>query len=128
VPVERRSELDAAIAGHPEPVREWLDDCADALVAPLLSAVCVLDVEAIVLDGDLPKPVLGELVARVAALLGEAVPEAREPPELRRGTVGREAAALGAAILPLHLNFSPNSEILLGHHQGEAAGARLIER
>jgi hypothetical protein len=28
--------------------------------------------------------------------------------------VGREAAAVGAAILPLHLNFSPNREILVG--------------
>jgi predicted NBD/HSP70 family sugar kinase len=132
VAVERQDELDAAIAAHPEPVREWLDDCADALVAPLLAAACVLDVEAIVLDGDLPRPVLGDLIARLAALLREAAPEAREPPELRPGTVGREAAALGAAILPLHLNFSPNSEILLGHqHQqseGAAGGLRLVER
>ena len=134
VPIERRAELDAAMAAHPAPVREWLDDCADALVAPLLSAARVLDFEAVVLDGDLPKPVLADLVARLAALLEKAVPEAREPPELRPGTVGREAAALGAAILPLHLNFSPSSEILLGHqHQGEgaaagAAGARPVER
>ena len=39
----------------------------------------------------------------------------REPPRLLRGSVGREAAAIGAAILPLHLNYSPSREALLGH-------------
>jgi predicted NBD/HSP70 family sugar kinase len=115
VPIERRRDLDVAIARHPEPVREWLEDGAQALVGPLLSAACILDVEVIVLDGDLPQPLLAELVARLRTLLVEAAPEARAVPELRPGTVGREAAALGAAILPLHLNFSPSSEILLGH-------------
>jgi hypothetical protein len=41
------------------------------------------------------------------------VPEARRPPPLRLGQVGRQAAALGAAILPLHLNYSPSREILV---------------
>jgi hypothetical protein len=59
--------------------------------------------------------VITELLAKVRALLLDEAPEARAVPMLRAGTVGREAAALGAAILPLHLNFSPSSEILLGH-------------
>ena len=37
----------------------------------------------------------------------------REPPRLLRGTVGRDAPAMGAAILPLHLNFSSSRDILL---------------
>ena len=115
VPIERRRDLDGAIESHPEPVQEWLEDCAQALVAPLLSAACILDFEVIVLDGDLPPPVIKMLAARVGTLLIEEAPEARAVPELRLGTVGREAAALGAAILPLHLNFSPSNEILLGN-------------
>jgi predicted NBD/HSP70 family sugar kinase len=115
VPIERRHDLEVAIEDHPEPVREWLEDCAQALVGPLLSAACILDVEVVVLDGDLPSPLLADLVCRLRALLAEAAPESRAVPELRPGTVGREAAALGAAILPLHLNFSPSREILLGH-------------
>jgi predicted NBD/HSP70 family sugar kinase len=115
VPIERRRDLDTAIEEHPRLVGEWLQDCAAALVAPLLSAACLLDVEVVVLDGDLPPPVITELVAKVRALLLDEAPEARAVPTLRAGTVGREAAALGAAILPLHLNFSPSSEILLGH-------------
>jgi predicted NBD/HSP70 family sugar kinase len=112
--VERRADLDAAIASLGTQVAEWLEDCAEALVAPLLSAACVLDVQVIVLDGDLPKTIIEDLIARLRAALAAATPEAREVPEVCMGTIGRRAAAIGAAILPLHLNFSPNREILLG--------------
>ena len=110
-----RAELDAAIAGQPALVDEWLDDCADALVGPVLSAACVLDVEAVVLDGDLPPPVLESLIARLHRLVVAAVPEAREAPPIGRGQIGRQAAAIGAAILPLHGNYSPSRDVLLGH-------------
>jgi hypothetical protein len=59
--------------------------------------------------------VLDELIRRLAKLLADASPESREPPRLLRGSIGREAPAIGAAILPLHLNFSPSREVLLGH-------------
>jgi predicted NBD/HSP70 family sugar kinase len=114
VAIERRSDLDAAIAGHGAEVAEWLEDCAEALVPPLLSAACVLDVQTIVLDGDLPKAVIEDLISRLTAALAAATPEPRDVPEVRMGTIGRRAAAIGAAILPLHLNYSPNLEILLG--------------
>ena len=98
---------------HPDPLGQWLDDCADALVVPLLSAASLMDVEAIVLDGDLPRSVMEDLLDRLASQLAAAVPEARRLPKLVRGLVGREAGALGASILPLHLNFNPNREMLV---------------
>ncbi|MBP2230972.1 putative NBD/HSP70 family sugar kinase [Azospirillum agricola] len=113
VEVVLRSELERAIPLHPGLVAEWLDDAADALVMPLLSAACLLDVEAIVIDADLPMEVRRDLESRLNRCLDEAVPEARRPPPLRLGQVGRQAAALGAAILPLHLNYSPSREILV---------------
>ena len=61
------------------------------------------------------QPLLDELIRRLEPLLAQASPESREPPQLRRGSVGRDAAALGAAILPLHLNYSPNREALVGY-------------
>lgn len=112
VVIDDNPDLDRVLKTEREVVFEWLEDCAQALVGPLLSAACVLDVPVIVLDGDLPAPLIGELVDRVRDLLVEHAPESRSVPDLRRGTVGREAAALGAAILPLHLNFSPNSGLL----------------
>ncbi len=112
-PVENREELDALLEqGHPA-VAEWLDDAADALVQPVLSAVRVLDVAAVVVDGTLPRPVLDQLIAKLERDLALASPESREPPRLTRGTVGRDAPAIGAAILPLHLNFSSSRDALL---------------
>ncbi|MFD1625996.1 ROK family transcriptional regulator [Azospirillum griseum] len=113
VDITMRSELERAIPQHPTLVGEWLDDAAEALVMPLLSASCLLDVEAIVIDGDLPMDIRRDLESRLNRNLDEAVPEARRPPPLRLGQVGRQAAALGAAILPLHLNYSPSREILV---------------
>jgi predicted NBD/HSP70 family sugar kinase len=110
-----RDDLDPLFEqGHPL-VGEWLDDAAEAMVLPVLSAVRVLDVGAVVIDGTLPRAVLDELIRRLAKLLADASPESREPPRLLRGSIGREAPAIGAAILPLHLNFSPSREVLLGH-------------
>ena len=45
--------------------------------------------------------------------LAAASPESREPPRLVRGIVGRDAPAIGAAILPLHLNYSSSRDVLL---------------
>jgi predicted NBD/HSP70 family sugar kinase len=112
-PVETREQLDALLEqGHPA-VYEWLADAADALVLPLLAAARVLDVAAVVVDGTLPRTMVDQLIERLGRALAAASPESREPPRLSRGTVGRDAPAIGAAILPLHLNFSSSRDILL---------------
>jgi predicted NBD/HSP70 family sugar kinase len=110
--VESREELDMILeAGHPA-VAEWIDDAADALVVPILASVRVLDVSVVVVDGTLPRAVLDQLIARLEQGLASASPESRDPPRLMRGTVGRDAPAIGAAILPLHLNFSSSHDVL----------------
>ena len=81
-------QLDAALAARPGPLAEWLEDCADALAGPVLAIGSLLDIQAVVLDGNLPPPVLQRLLARLRALLAERAPEARTPPALRLGTVG----------------------------------------
>lgn len=107
--------LEDAIDRFPTLVDEWLEDCADALTGPLLSAVRTLDVTTVVLDGALPRGLMARLRARTAELLEVSAPESRTPPELLLGMVGREAGALGAALLPLHLNYSPKRAPLLNH-------------
>ena len=114
VPVQSRAELDAAIAGHSHLVDEWLDDCVDALILPLLSAVRVLDLEVVVVDADLPDEVVERLIVKLKRQIAADTPEARDAPELRRGMIGRAASEIGAAILPLHLNYSPTRDVLLG--------------
>ena len=123
VQVASRAELDHAIGSEPVLVEEWLEDCVDALTAPLLAAVRLLDLDMVVIDGDLPGPVVDRLIARLEAGLRAAAPEARDAPTLRRGVVGRAAAAIGAAILPLHLSYSPKQDVLVGTEGSELARA-----
>ena len=73
--IDGPGDLDGVIErGHPS-VGEWLDDAADAMALPILSAVRVLDVPAVVLDGDLPRPLLDELIRRLEPMLAHASPE-----------------------------------------------------
>ncbi len=110
--IEREQDLDRAMRAQPGRVEEWMTDCAEALVGPLLSLAALLDLQAIVLDGNLPRDLLDRLVERLTALLAAAAPEGLHPPALRAGTIGPNAAALGAAILPLHLNYGPDQDLL----------------
>ena len=88
-------------------VEEWLDDCAAALVEPLLTARALLDVPLVIIDGDLPPAVLDDLLTRLAPRLAAATAASRRPPTLKRGSFGALAGALGAATLPLFLQFGP---------------------
>jgi predicted NBD/HSP70 family sugar kinase len=83
------------------------------MVLPLLSAVRVLDVAVVVIDGTLPRPMLDRLIHLLGSMLAAASPESRDPPRLLRGSVGRDAPAIGAAILPLHLNYSSSADVLV---------------
>lgn len=108
-----QQDLAACLDQHPLALAEWIDDCADALVGPLLASARLLDTPVAIIDGDLPAAVIGVLLERLQTLLVAASPEARKPPRLLRGTIGTDASALGAALLPLHFNYSPNREILV---------------
>lgn len=90
-------------------VEEWLEDCADALTVPLLTARALLDVPLIVIDSDLPPKLTDQLIDRLEPRLRAASAEARTPPVLARGSFGAAAGALGAATLPLFLQFGPGS-------------------
>lgn len=122
VAVEAAADLEAALRERADLVGEWLDDSADALAGPVLAAACVLDAPAVVIDGDLPRAVLLDLIRRLEQVLAEAVAESRRPPRLLLGSIGRQAAAIGAAILPLHVNYSASPGVLLGQEPDGPGG------
>lgn len=86
---------------------EWLADCVDALVEPLLTARALLEIPTAVIDSDLPPAWIDRLLAQLAPRLAARVAEARSPPALRRGSFGAMAGAIGAATLPLFVHFGP---------------------
>ncbi len=106
-----RGETPSALTALPptEAVAEWLEDCAAALVEPLLAARALLGVPLVVIDGDLPAPLIDRLIARLSPMLRAATAESRQPPALARGSFGATAGALGAASMPLFLQFGPGA-------------------
>ena len=114
LPAANSRELADGIKARPDLVAEWIEDCAEALVAPLFSIAATLDLQAIVVDGSLPRSIIAALVARLRVRLDETAPEGLTPPVLRIGTIGPDAAAMGAAILPLHSSFGPDQDLLFG--------------
>ncbi|GAA4345624.1 ROK family protein [Variovorax defluvii] len=114
VMVRNHDDLESCIeAGRPE-VREWLDDCVDALVPSLRAALAVLDLPAVVIDCDIDSGLIDELIRRVDAGLRQIAPEARQTPRLVRGSFRANAGAVGAASLPMFFSFSPRADVLRG--------------
>lgn len=107
------SELDAVMISSGSIVQEWLDDCADALTYAILSAVGVLDLDAVVLDANLPTLLLRDLVDKISKRLQEARPAYAFTPKVLIGKVGCNAVAIGAASLPFYSNFSQDITIPL---------------
>jgi predicted NBD/HSP70 family sugar kinase len=110
--VVRVRELDPMPADARQPFTEWQDDCAAALAQAIVSTISVIDVEAIVIDGLLPRHLMQETTAKVRAELGRVMPTGVVAPDIIDGTLGARASAIGAAILPLYMLFAPDSAIL----------------
>jgi predicted NBD/HSP70 family sugar kinase len=91
----------------------WIASAANALAHCIVSGTAFVDVDAVVLDGSLSREALGALLAETGAALKRYNWEGLWQPALQAGSIGPDARALGGALLPLHANFAPHSEIFL---------------
>jgi predicted NBD/HSP70 family sugar kinase len=124
VAITGAAELPQAMAAHRGPVLEWIADCADALVGPIMAARALLDMPAVVIDSDMERSWTELLVQRLETALQAAVAEARTPPRLDIGRFGAMAGALGAASLPLFVHFGPPPGIPTG---GDGRGTTGVD-
>lgn len=83
----------------------WIAEAADGIAHAVVSAAAVLDVEAALVDGWMPARLRADLVAATRARIAAIDVAGLMPPEIREGTVGPDARALGAASLPLSERF-----------------------
>ena len=83
----------------------WIDQAASALAYAIVAASAVIDFQAAVIDGWMPAAVRARLVAAVRRSMAEVDVEGLTMPEVREGTVGIHARALGGASLPLSERF-----------------------
>ncbi|MGN5373398.1 ROK family transcriptional regulator [Sphingomonas hankookensis] len=106
--IHHASLYDRDRATTPAALEGWQRRCSEALAFAISGANSLLDLEAVILDGSLDAPELADIAAAVGRQLDEHAPPDFFAPELRIGTLGQQAAAIGAGLLPLHAQYSPD--------------------
>ncbi|MCG8372467.1 MAG: ROK family transcriptional regulator [Balneolales bacterium] len=114
IEVNRPEELELLFHDENPHFMEWLQLGKEYLTPVLLSAEYILDLETIILGGRLPGPIIDELAQDLPKMLTEQrIDMKSKAPNVLCGTAGADAAALGAATLPVFDLFSVQKEVLL---------------
>ncbi|HEY1997011.1 ROK family transcriptional regulator [Paraburkholderia sp.] len=92
---------------------QWLDTTCPAIAGALTNATALLDLEAVVIDGEVDRQLVREIIRRTERVLDGFEWEGMVRPQLLEGTIGADARAMGAAILPLYAHFAPVHELFL---------------
>ena len=93
--------------------RPWLAQASRALAMSLVSAAALLDLDAAIVDGSLGRPLIEALISDTRAQLARYKLEGLHLPAVLAGQVGAHARAIGGALLPLHTQFFPVTDIFL---------------
>jgi predicted NBD/HSP70 family sugar kinase len=93
---------------------QWTETAALALAHCIVGGTAFLDLDAVVIDGDVDPLLMQSLLARTEQALYRYNWEGLQaPPRLVPGSIGSDARALGGALLPLHACFAPDRELFL---------------
>ena len=110
----------AAWAEFGGPLSEWLDEAARALAHAIVSAISVIDVGSIVVDGALPASVKQTICHLIAAELEKLDRRGLSDVRILPGAIGPDARAIGGAALPLIKNFARDRDVLFKEAAAEA--------
>lgn len=91
----------------------WMQRAVDALSHAVVSAMSVVDFEAVVIDGLLRPDWRRRVVDGVAGTYGRFDCTGLSQIEIATGSIGPKARVLGAALLPLIGRFSPDTDLLV---------------
>jgi predicted NBD/HSP70 family sugar kinase len=91
----------------------WLYEAASAIALVVQNAACVLDMDAVIIDGSLGRRLLSALRQALATSLQGYSWEGVSQPEVLQGAIGADARAMGGALLPLYSSFAPDRELFL---------------
>ena len=91
----------------------WLADAAAAIALAVQGAACLLDLDGVIVDGNVGRELLAALLAETQRALQRYDWEGVAQPQLMAGTIGSDARALGGALLPLYANFAPDRDLFL---------------
>ena len=93
-------------------LEQWIEEASFAIAYASLSAISVIDVAAIVIDGAMPVEVRQKLCLSVAARMETLDRRGLSDVKIIAGSVGADARAIGGAALPLIKNFARDREVL----------------
>lgn len=120
-----RALNEAGLAGEPEiratvraardtlAWRVWRQGAAEGIAQAIAAALCVIDFESVVIDAMLDPEDVAALTDDVRRAMARFDLTGTLPVTIAAGSIGFSARALGAAILPLVRNFSPDQELLV---------------
>jgi predicted NBD/HSP70 family sugar kinase len=83
----------------------WIDSAADGLASAILSATALLEIGAVVIDGWMPGSVRAEITRKTREAFQKLDLAGVYTPDIREGTCGPHARALGAAAIPLSQRY-----------------------
>ena len=93
---------------------DWLATAARGIAHAIAAAAAVIDFEAAIVDGAFPEPVHARLLAAVRSELARLDLSGIVAPQIRAGSVGPVARALGGASLPLFDRYLVDQHTLTG--------------
>lgn len=105
IDTDRLRDADDDWSAYAEWVNPWIDQTARQLAIASVNAAAVVEVDAILIDGAMPRVVRAKLVARTREYFEQYLFTGLSKPELHEATVGRNARSIGAAILPIHSKY-----------------------
>ena len=91
----------------------WLEQACPAIALAINSGACLLDLEAVIVDGSFGRELQAALMSGVDTALEDYNWEGVTRPRVLAGTIGSDARAIGGALLPLHANFAPDRDLFL---------------
>ena len=91
----------------------WLDEVAQGLAHAILASATVIDFDAVLIDGWLPKSIRAAIVDRTRTALGALDFAGIELPQVSEGSIGHQARSLGAASIPLSQRYLIDQNSLL---------------
>ncbi len=86
-------------------IKAWIEDAGLAISYAIVSSCAVIDFEAAIIDGWIPRSILSELVAAIKKQIQQLDIEGLQLPQIREGMVGIQAKSIGGASLPLSQRF-----------------------
>lgn len=87
------------------PLDVWIEDAARALAVAVANTASIMELGYSIIDGDLPRPIIARLVTKVQERLGMPPFSEGYTPMVLIGSLGKDAAAIGAAYQPIASRF-----------------------